>query len=148
MWLRPTLFNTKGIIVYLDTKPNNSWCIPILGFTSSGRLVAQSIQNGQIINTTGPSLPVGKWTHVAYIYSMNYGVRVYVNGTFVSSTGPFQYTSANASVNILLGNCRTYNQCNCTFGSIVPAQYYGAIDEFQVYSRELSLNDIQELVNL
>ena len=106
------------------------------------------MQNGHVTNATGPSLPIGKWTHVAYTYSMNDGVRLYVNGTLASETVAFQYTSANASVNILLGNCRTYDQCNCTFGSIVPAQYYGAIDEFQVYSRELSLTDIQGLVNL
>ncbi|UJR37539.1 hypothetical protein I4U23_030241 [Adineta vaga] len=49
-------------IVDLDAKPNSNWCKPILDFTTSGELIAQSIQTGQICYATGSILPVTVWT--------------------------------------------------------------------------------------
>lgn len=148
MWLQPTSSITKGIIAYLDTKPVNSWCMPILGFISSGHLVAQSIQQGRTYNVTGPTLSANTWTHAIYSYSVNYGVQLYVNGTLISRTGSFYNNAINMPVNIILGNYRISDYCNCSNGSLVQAQYHGVIDEFQVYSRELSLNETQELADL
>ena len=122
--------------------------MPILGFTKSGQLIAQNIQAGRIINVTGPTLPVAVWTHIVYVYSTVRRLLLYVNGTYISTTEVFSYNTPNSPVNLYIGNCPLSNQCHCSLGSIDPKQYHGAIDEFQVYSRELSVNDIQNLSNL
>ncbi|CAF1612197.1 unnamed protein product [Adineta ricciae] len=148
MWLRPSSSNNTGIIVYLDTQSASNWCMPILGFTVSGQLIAQNTQAGRTINVTGPTLPVGVWTHVVYVYSIARRLLLYVNGTYISATVVFSRNTPNSPINLYIGNCPLGNQCHCSVGSIAPKQYYGAIDEFQVYSRELSVNDIENLSNL
>ncbi|CAF1119173.1 unnamed protein product [Adineta ricciae] len=126
MWLRPSSSNNTGIIVYLDTQSVSNWCMPILSFTVS----------------------VGVWTHVVYVYSTARRLLLYVNGTYTSPTVIFSYNTPNSPINLYIGNWPLGNQCHCSMRSIVPKQYHGAIDEFQVYSQQLSVNNIENMSDL
>ena len=90
-------------------------------------------------------LPANAWTHIAITYSSRNGLILYINGMFYSTTGRMSYR-ASEQVNILtLGN--SLDGSSCHRGSITSDVYVGDIDEFRVYSRELSTMDVYELAN-
>jgi hypothetical protein len=99
----------------------------------------------------GPILPANIWTHVAVTYSSTHGIRLYVNGTLNGTTASIIY-SASSQVNILtLANRLQGNLTSaggtCNSQSIVPNVYFGDMDEFRVYSRELNASDVYTLAN-
>lgn len=61
------------------------------------------------------------------------------------------YTSSGKVSILTLGNPLQANQTssggNCRSQSIVPSRYSGYMDEFRVYSRELTAADIYELAD-
>jgi hypothetical protein len=106
-----------------------------MGFSSSGQIIAAGWTNTpqQVI---GPVLPANGWTHVVNTYSTTNGIRSYVNGILIGSTGAMTY-SASGSINILI--LANYIQGiqesaggTCNSQSIVPNVYHGYIDEFRV----------------
>lgn len=116
-----------------------------MGFSSTGQIIITGWPGGnagrQVI---GSVLPINVWTHIVNTYSTTNGYRLYVNGTLIGSTGAIGY-SASGLVNIItLGNPL---QGSCNSQSIVPSVYYGYIDEFRIYSRELNSTDIYNLAN-
>jgi hypothetical protein len=112
-----------------------------MGFSSIGQIIvtARSNSSREVI---GPVLPTNVWTHVVSTYSTTNGTQLYLNGTFINGTGPMNISASN-QVNIIT----LVNSMNgsCVSQSIVPSPYNGLIDEFRVYSRELSLCDIYSL---
>jgi len=76
------------------------------------------------------------------------GLRLYVNGTLVSSMGAEAFLTSETTPNYLtLGNC--LDGCEtCASGSIDRAgSYAGAIDDWRIYSRELTSSDVCTLKN-
>ena len=79
-------------------------------------------------------------------YSFNNGLKLYVNGTqYGSATDSFTYSTANIPVTVTLGS--PLAGTDCMVSAIVPGQYNGYMDEYQLYSRELNSTDILTVAN-
>ncbi len=119
--------------------------MPIIGLASSYDIVAQNYDNG-VVSVTGPKLPFEAWTHVVTSYSATNGLRLWVNGTLVSSLNPFTYGSSGVPDTITLGSSLN-GTSECYGGPVEAGQFYGKMDELRVYSRELNASDVYALAN-
>jgi len=151
IWINPTK-TTGGTMVHLSELINggivNTWCVPMIGFTSSGQIAINSWKVGEtIVALTGSVVPLNIWTHVVATYSPTNGERLYVNNTLVAFSGPFDFLGSSSPMTITLGSSLSgTNVCVC--GSIQQGQFYGSLDEFYVYARELTQSEISALYNV
>lgn len=116
----------------------SGWCTPLLGMSSSGRLIAQIDINTAVI---GPVLPTNVWTHVVYTYSLGNGIRLYINGVLHGTAAAGVVAGSGSQMNVFLANPRV-SQLGCVSSQIIMTQYYGGIDEFRLFSRELNSVDV------
>jgi hypothetical protein len=148
IWINPTVI-TNGTIIHVSTLTTGqgSWCMPMLGFTNTGLIGVQG-RSGSIVFMTGPAASVNVWTHLAVTYGSSNGLRLWVNGTqYGAASGPYNYTAANTPVTITLGS--SLNGAGfCVSSNIMMGQFYGCMDQFQLYSRELSSSDVFSLANI
>jgi hypothetical protein len=151
VWIKPTSV-TNGIITYVSKCDNNcasNWCMPFIGFTSTGQIAIQSwsaANNGTIVILTGPNIMTNLWTHVAYTYSLANGMRLYLNGLLYSTSSVFTYLADNSPAYIYLGSFPLAT-CGVTSSVISTIQFYGFLDEFYLFSRELTAADVSNLAN-
>ena len=146
LWIKP-INTTGGTIIHVSQNKTGSgtWCIGMLGFSSLGAIYAHGWMSPSV-SVAGPTIAVNVWTHVAITYSAPNGLRLWINGTqYGSGSVPFNYDAANAPVVATIGS--SLSGSNCVTISIINGQYYGYIDEFKLYSRELSSTDIYNLAN-
>ena len=145
IWIRP-LVVSSGTIVHVSGSPSGlNWCIPMLGFTSSSAIGVQGWNAGPV-TLTGPAAVANVWTHLAVTYSSSNGLRLYVNGTQSgASSATYSYTAAGFPVTLTLGQSRS-GTGTCSTGNIVMGQYLGYMDQFQLYSRELTASFVSSLV--
>lgn len=120
--------------------------MPIIGLTSAYRVVAQNWNLTGVVPVTGPIIPVLTWTHIVTSYSSTNGVRLWVNGTLIGSTGPFYYSPSNVPNTVTLGSSLAGIN-GCATGDIVKGQFYGMMDELRIYSRELIASEVLALAN-
>ena len=109
------------------------------------------ISGSNLANLTGRILPLNTWSHVAVIYSLKNGFRLYINGqlstwimvsTIISNVNNY-ITLGNTSPGLSLANSV------CSLSSlIIPGPYRGAIDEFRFYNRELNMDELCVLANI
>jgi len=118
----------------------------MLGLSSTYQIVGQSWNSSYAVAVVGPIIPLATWTHVVTSYSSTNGIRLWVNGTLIGSSGPFHYSPSGAYNTIILGNSLA-GQLTCAGGSIVKGQFYGMIDELRVYARELNATEVYTLAN-
>lgn len=148
IWIYPLSLNGSMIVHISSTSNGQGWCIDSIGISSSGRIIIHG-WNSSIQTIIGPFLNLNSWTHIVNTYSYQNGHRLYINGTFFSTTGPVTYSASNVPNYITLGNslqgslsCTSLNQ------QAFPSRpFLGYIDEFRVYSRELNQQDINSLAN-
>jgi hypothetical protein len=147
LWINPSLTNGSTLVhLSVNESGADSVCWDMMGFDQQGQLISQTRYNG-LTTLVGPLIPANVWTYIVQTYSANNGLQVYVNGTFIIGTGSLIYVPITQPYIITLGSC--LSGCGiCSNSSIVPTTYTGLIDEFRVYSRELSLTDIQTLAQL
>lgn len=117
----------------IDGAQTGTWCLAIMGFTSSGRVAINSWSGSSIVST---------WTHVAATHSSTNSIRLYINGAL---SGAYEFSAAGARMTITLGSSLFGTACNAS--SIQIGQYSGSLDEFQVYARELTAAEISTLAN-
>ena len=86
------------------------------------------------------------WTHVVTSYSNISGVRLWVNGSLVNSSGPFAYAPSNNYNSITLGSS-LQGTSRCSSYPVNIGQFYGMMDELRIYSRELEDYDVYKLAN-
>ncbi|UJR24238.1 hypothetical protein I4U23_027205 [Adineta vaga] len=144
LWVKPTSIN-GGILVHLSTQTNgNGWCTTLMGFRLTGELIVINwFSSGKEI--VGPILQTNIWTHITTTYSSKNGLQLYINGIYYSTTSSMSY-GASGQINILtLGNALNGTTCNRL--SIKSTVFNGYLDEFRVYSRELSAADVYGLAN-
>ena len=122
-----------------DGAQTSAWCLPIMGLTSLGEIAINS-WNGSNVPLTGPVIPLNAWTHVVATYSLNNGQRLYVNGSLVSSVGGYNFRAGGVPMTITLGNSLLGTGA-CNTGTIQMGQFYGSLDQFYVYARELIAYD-------
>ncbi|CAF3158049.1 unnamed protein product [Rotaria sp. Silwood2] len=150
IWIYPKI-NSFGTIIYLSieispTTPTFSWCLPVMGFTSSGHVSINCWGEG-IVSIIGPSIPLLAWTHVAVTYSSNNGQRLYINGTqYGSLTAAFDFVAGGVPMSVTLGSSLGGTNI-CQHGAVVVGQYQGSLDEFRVYARELAAAEVAQLSN-
>ncbi len=117
----------------------------MLGFASNGAIVAQVLTSSTtVITVTGPVLNLSpSWVSIVQTWSSTNGLRLYANNTLVSSVAAPDFLGSETTPNYLtLGNC--LSGCGvCSNGSVgAPGPFTGAIDDWHVYSRELTSSDV------
>ncbi|CAF1407239.1 unnamed protein product [Didymodactylos carnosus] len=151
LWINPSFIN-GSVILHVNGGYDTTgiglpgWCIPFIGISSSGHVVVQS-WIGSIVSVLGPVLLTNSWIHIVETWSATNGLRLYVNGTLNGSTAASTYSASGHPDTITLGNSVNATNISCTAGLLVMSQFFGLIDEFQLYSRELNTTDVYSLAN-
>ena len=94
----------------------------------------------------GPVVPADSWTHVAVTYHLDHGLRLYTNGSLYNASDPISFVASSKPNYLFVGSplkCGDY-----LWWSEIKGQYWGAVEELQVYSRELTADEINVLANL
>jgi hypothetical protein len=96
------------------------------------------------VTATGPVLPLASsWVLIVQTWSSTNGLNLYVNNTLVSSVVASTFLGSGTTPNYLtLGNC--LSGCSgCSNGLVSAAgAFTGAIDDWHVYNRELTSDDV------
>lgn len=145
LWVRPLVLQDATIIHVSSARNGLGWCLPMLTLSYSGALKANS-WNGGLVSATGSMTPLNLWTHVAITYRANGPLQLYVNGTLCHSTPPFSYLTWSGPFYVTLGNS-LFGSNVCGGSPPSDSQYFGLIDEFRLYSRELDAVEILQLAN-
>ena len=142
LWIRPYLL--QGILVFISkTSLGTQWSIPFLGFATNGSLVGQILDMQVISISDLTTLITSIWSHIVLTWSSINGLRLYLNNNLVTSLpSATSYTASSAQNYIILGN-NPQTSGTCTPG-IIPlmTSFNGDMDEFRVYSRELTSDDV------
>jgi hypothetical protein len=142
LWIRP--YSLEGILVFLSkTALGTQWSIPIIGFATNESLVGQILDTQVISILDLISLTTSIWSHIVLTWSSTNGLLLYVNNIIVASlSSATSYTASSAQNYLTLGNSPS-GTTTCTPG-LIPSMmsFNGDIDEFRVYSRELSVDDV------
>jgi hypothetical protein len=136
-------------LVHMSSQSDGQgWCIDMLGFLSNGQLAARGWEGSPVI-INGPVLFPYFWTHVTTTYSLSIGLRVYINGTLISSSSSFSYSASNANNYLMLANSILAQQgTSCDSDMIAhTGTFQGLIDELRVYARQLTADDVYALAN-
>lgn len=150
IWINPTSVN-GGTIAHVSSCNYNCisrWCLAFIGLTSSGQIAIQSWSgsyNNNLVALTGPVLSINVWTHVVQTYSSTNGMRLYVNGILFSQSQTFTYSASDVPDYLYLGSFPL--QTCVTTNVITEGQYYGLLDEFYVFARDLTPAEVYQLAN-
>jgi hypothetical protein len=157
LWVYPTVVSSGSIVhVSPNQQGNGTSCFDLLAFTAAGAVVAQLYQAGVITAViNGPVLVVNTWAHLAVVYSFSNSFQLFVNGQeYVTATvSPVWSNTAVNPLYVTLGNTSPSGSSaavNCPSSSLlaVPGSYKGAIDDFRLYSRQLTSQEICVLANM
>ncbi len=148
MWVQPKTLGEAPLVHLSATSNGQGWCIDMLGFLSDGKVVARCWQNSPVI-VNGSVLTPDTWVHVATTYSQSIGLQLYLNGTLIDQTPSFFYSASSVTNYITLANSLTAQSSTACDSNMIAhvGTFEGFIDEFRVYSRALSANDIYALAN-
>jgi hypothetical protein len=142
LWIRPT--SLLGIVVDVSSLAGgNGWCMPFLGFSLNGSLIAQIYNGSAPVSIGDPtrSVSTSVWSYVVQTWSSTNGLRLYINNVLVASHFCSTYVASNMPNFVTLAN--GFNATGtCDTGQITSSPYKGDIDDFRVYSRELSAADV------
>ena len=145
IWINPTIIQ-QSTIIHMSSYPNGTgWSLPMIGMNNVGQLTAISWNGSYYVKVTGPFVSANSWTHVVSTYSLSYGLRLYVNGSFSNASLPFSYKGSWEPNNLIVGSPRAF--VYSAWWPQMVGQYSGAFDELQVYSRELNASEINTLAN-
>ena len=146
IWIRPYALQQSTIMHFSGQADGGGYCLPFLKLNSTGQLTSYSLIYGSnAIGVVGPVIALNTWTHTAVTYSGTNGLRLYINGTLRSSQPSFSFQSGAKPMHIFVGSPSSGFGCVAMYGN--PDPYYGAVDEFRLYSRELSGSDVVVLAN-
>ncbi len=139
LWIRP--YSLSGTLVFVTSSiVSVSWCTPFIGFSSSGAIAAQ-VYAGSVQSVIGPTnLTLSVWHQIVQTWSSTNGLRLYVDNVLVASNASVvTYSASSLSNYVELANRPNWG---CVTGPISGYAFYGDIDDFGVYSRELTANDV------
>ena len=121
-------------------------CAQLIGLNSFGQIVVHGLNTSGLVELVGPVLKTAEWIHIVETYSQTNGLRLYVNGTLYGQSSPFSYAASGVPMTVTLGQALSGGE-NCLHGTIRTGYYRGQIDEFYIYSRELSQAHVTTLSN-
>jgi len=147
LWLRPIINVTNGgTILHVSALSTGlGWCVQFLGLNSFGQIIARVPSATVMFEIVGPVIQVDQWIHITVTHSRSNGLRLYVNGTLYQQSIAFIYAAGAVPMTVTLGQPLSGGTCN--HGGIQSGYYRGQIDEFYIYSRELSQTDVTILAN-
>ncbi|CAF1055787.1 unnamed protein product [Adineta ricciae] len=145
LWIFP--YAAAGLILQVNSP--KAWCVPMINF-DSGYLVIQSlsVEGTYIASTPFKSDLLNTWVHISMTYSVNNGIRLYINGELKSENLAYtDYAASNQINSITLGTCDLSTTYSNGEDNMAPSnQYQGKIDELKIFSRELTADEICQLV--
>ena len=144
IWIKPAMQQNASIIHMSSLSNGTGWCVPMIGLTSTNQLVAIS-WDGALVKVSGPVVPTNSWTHVVSTYSPTHDLRLYTNGSLWNASVACSFNASGTPNHLFIGSPRAGINCGSLAG--ITGQYSGAVDELQVFSRELSSADILQLAN-
>ncbi len=143
-WVQPQ--SIAGTLVHISTDTlGTTSCVSFIGFASNGSLIAQVKTSSGYVAVSYSSLSLFSFSHIVQTWSPTNGLRLYVNDVLVNSVVATTYSATSTWINyITLGGCLSgCVSCAAVTGNkISPGPFTGAIDDFRVYSRELTANDV------
>ena len=149
LWVRAR--STNSTLVHVSGNSNGrAWCIPFIGLHSNGSIVAQLFIGGGLVPCVigASTSSFTAWTHVVETWSTTNGLRLYIDGALTGTLSSVtNYVTSGVSNFITLGNSLSgVNSClgGC-LGTRAPGAYDGDIDDFRVYSRELSGSEVSTI---
>jgi hypothetical protein len=149
LWMRSRSLNRTVVHVSAYTS-GSGWCIPFVGISSNGSVVVQIFTGVAILPCVikASASSFTSWTHVVETWSMTNGLRLYLDGTLTGSLASAKtFLASGVSNFVTLGNSR--NGMNiCTGGCVssrAPGAFDGDIDDFRVYSRELTASEVNTI---
>ena len=147
IWIQPSSV-VGGTIAHLSrTLAGAPWSIPMLGFTNAGNIAVQVCGANSSVSLAGPTVSVGVWTHVAITYSPSNKLRLWINGNQTTvSPSNFASSTIDGPVTMRLG-ASAGSAGVCASGAISMGQYFGLMDEFRLFSRELSASGVADLAD-
>jgi hypothetical protein len=145
IWIKPAA-QRRASIIHMSSNPDGlgSWALPMIALNDTGHLAALS-WSGSGMLIMGPVVPANSWTHVVSTYSLTNGMRLYANGSLCSSWNSFPFVGSAVPNYFFVGSSRAF--ANTTWWPEIAGQYSGAVDELQLYSRELTSNEVNVLAN-
>lgn len=150
LWIQPQ--SLAGTLVHLSSSSTGTGtnCFPLMGFSSTGAIVAQvRTSPATIVTATGPILPISAtaWVPIVQTWSVTNGLRLYVNGTLVSSVAASTFLGSGTTPNyVTLGGCLS-GCLACPSGQIgAPGPYLGGLDDTRIFLRELNVTDVCTLI--
>ncbi|CAF3439874.1 unnamed protein product [Rotaria socialis] len=146
-WVYPE--SLSGTLVHVSSSLNGTgWCMPFIGLTGNGSLVAQ-IYNGVTLSLLGPNVSLSTWYQVVQTWSPANGLQLYVNSwmTYSLSSAASFLASGSPPMYVTLANS-LFGSGSCHEGMLNSTMpFIGAIDDFRVYSRELTYDDVCTIYN-
>ena len=143
-WVRPTV--VSGVLVHISSASNGGgWCVPFLGFSTNDSVLGQVYSSLLTVDTAyGSKLENStSWTHVVETWSSTTGLRIYVDGLLIGTSPSTTTYSASGSPNYVTLGSMNAGFGWCTAGDISPAvAFNGAMDDFRIYSRALTADDV------
>ena len=150
LWIKPTSVNS-GTIVHVskcDYSCSSNWCLAFIGFTSNGEIAIQSwsgFYNNNLVALTGPSVSINVWTHIVQTYSSSNGMRLFINGSLFNQSNTFRYSASGSPNYIYLGS---FPLPACVSSNVISmGQYFGLLDEFYLFARDLTPDEVYQLAN-
>ncbi|CAF2903992.1 unnamed protein product [Rotaria sp. Silwood2] len=142
LWIYPYSV-TGGTLIHKSTAQYTSgtWCQDMMGLTYAGQIAFYTNGGGRQI--TGPFISINQWTHIVYTYSNTDGQIMYINGIQYAATGSMSFSSSGVIDWLTIG----HNIVGCSPSPIYGVPFFGIIDEFYVFRRELSATDVYTLAN-
>lgn len=137
-WVNPETLTTIGRVLASQSITNGSgqktgWGFGVL---TSGRMRFTTYGVKDFDTTTGATVAVGQWQHIASTYSVTSGtatINFYLNGTLAQSItgGPFQATNPTAVFGLFASGGGTET-------------FAGSIDDVWVYNTALTQTEIRQ----
>ena len=144
IWMRPKVQQQATVVYASASLDSTVWALPVFQIMATSQLISYS-WNGGAISVTGPVVPTNSWTHAAVTYSLSSGLKLYVNGTLSDASASFSYNASGTPMYLFVGSRISDMGWGLPFNN--SDQYCGAVDEFRVYSREITAGDIAALAN-
>jgi cysteine-rich repeat protein len=144
-WIYPNSFGTDRVIVskYDASLPNGASYS--LSLDSAGRLKFTVFQTPQVFVeiTSYSSLQLGKWSHVAGVWSGGSNLKLYLGGLAFAGT-----TSTQGTFTSMADNNTSVNIGRFVSDGSGPGGYFdGEIDEVEIYNRALSFSEVSIIKN-
>ncbi len=135
-----------GVLLHMAGAANGlGWCLPTMGFTSTGQLSVQNWNNGSVSATAVNVTPTGQWINAVETWDATGGLQLYANGALAAATPMAGYTASGASNYIWPAWGAT--ALGCSTGQITKVNFNGSIDDVRVYNRALSADEVRQLWN-